>query len=355
MKKLVDYKEFCEKMLLWLSTTKSDIGRYLNLKAERFPCVVGRHFWMFGTPSKIIHVAHIDTVASEEAPALRIYEDGDIVRSGNGVLGADDRVGCTILEFLLDSGATVLFTDLEERGGVGAQEAAIHPDLKEYFNEARLMIEYDREGVGHYVDYNKMSQKTKGFIKEIAPGLKEECGTFSDISILTEVTRVPSFNLACGYYKQHTSSEFLVMQSAYLAYKIGVRFEDAKEKVPFSPDEHIEYDYINFDYSNKRKDTKRSKKKSDTQRKTLCEYCLNEATVVYLDEYGGEHVMCIDCYEEEQIILSEEEMHTARFLQEDYLDECVYCGRSCANTHLVDGMRLCDDCVECLYPRYSWK
>jgi len=121
-------------------------------------------------------------------------------------LGADDRAGIyACLKIRRKTGCTVLFTDFEETGGIGAYEAA--DIFKEHFEGISFFLEIDRKGNKEMVFYNGESQQFKDFIG--AFGFHEQTGSFSDVAVLGQETGKPAVNISAGYWHAHTRHEYL--------------------------------------------------------------------------------------------------------------------------------------------------
>ena len=155
-------------------------------------------------------VAHIDTVWPK--PPSRIYHDKDynVFWSETG-LGADDRAGIYMIIELVERGLrpSIVITDLEEEGGVGADVLVRHfPRCP--FKECKALIELDRRGYNDAVFYRCDNKEFKQLI--LSYGFKLAQGTFTDISIISPPWGLASVNLSCGYYNEHTSLEMLKLE-----------------------------------------------------------------------------------------------------------------------------------------------
>lgn len=170
-------------------------------------------------------VAHVDTVSyikGSQGKTLK-QRNGIITAWKEGhqkiqqtILGADDRAGCYILYDILRNSPLkphVLLTNYEESGGLGAREFANSDLHKMYMIE--FFIELDRKGVNHYVQYNRNPKEVNDWMEQF--NLPRESGSYSDIKTITEITRVPSVNIATGYYLQHTTREYLDIAAMELA------------------------------------------------------------------------------------------------------------------------------------------
>ena len=165
-------------------------GLYLYVhKDDNMPCLV----------------AHIDTVHRQKPTKKDIVKFGDVLFNIKGGLGADDRAGVYALLQLKDLPYNLLFTNLEEIGGIGVKQA-LH-DIPDLLSLNTCFIEIDRRGTGHYVDYVGAEQDFLNLFE--TRGLRPDYGSYSDITDLSEELEIASVNLACGYYDQHTTKERL--------------------------------------------------------------------------------------------------------------------------------------------------
>ncbi|MBM7620032.1 hypothetical protein JOC95_001884 [Bacillus tianshenii] len=170
--------------------------------------------------------AHLDTV--EEISAARtIMKSGAVWSSSEGILGADDRAGVTILLELaqrLDSikfngKVKFIFTVEEEIGLVGARK------VDEYFLwdvEAAFVV--DRRNNGDIVTscggYEAFCHQRFGeFVEDVAlsnglDGWKCTRGGSSDTRIWAS-HGIQSVNLSVGYQNEHTDDEILDTDACY--------------------------------------------------------------------------------------------------------------------------------------------
>lgn len=160
--------------------------------------------------------AHMDTVFAQ-TPDKFYYDAKEAILWSPSGMGADDRAGIVIILKLLRDGyrPSIVFTDLEEKGGVGADHL-----VSKYgncpFKECKAIIELDRRGINDAVYY---SCDNKDFERKInSYGFKTEWGTFSDISIIAPIWEIAAVNLSVGYENEHTSSEILSMEGLDLTY-----------------------------------------------------------------------------------------------------------------------------------------
>ena len=187
---------------------------------------------------RVLLVAHADTVwdrlywdfSDEEAEKLDVQnkehcpvlKDG-IVRQGGWDgwgLGADDRAGCAMLWLLKDSGHSLLITDGEERGQIGARHLMDqNPELAEELNAHQYMIQLDRRNGRDYKTYDlPVSGAFREFI-ETKTGYAD-AGRWSYTDIVALCTGVCGVNLSVGYYDEHQEKEYLDVEEWLNTYRI---------------------------------------------------------------------------------------------------------------------------------------
>lgn len=153
----------------------------------------------------VLLVAHLDTVHKDLVTIICKSEDGRFIMSPSGV-GGDDRCGVyMILEIIKELKCSVLFTEQEEVGNVGAKlfcKSKVVP-------QANYIIEFDRKGDKDAVFYNCTNDKFIDFI--IGGGFKKEFGTSSDIKDIAPHLNIAAVNLSSGYYNAHNIGECIDM------------------------------------------------------------------------------------------------------------------------------------------------
>lgn len=167
-----------------------------------------KNYWYKKGDIPICLVAHIDTVWER----IKVKREGNILKSAllfTGI-GADDRLGVAFILTLIRAGYKphILLLDSEELGGLGANEFIKQVDKI----DVNLFIELDRCGSNDYIMYDNTNEKTKKYIENF--GFVENYGSFTDISILCPYFGISGINLSIGYYKQHTSDEYIDLQIA---------------------------------------------------------------------------------------------------------------------------------------------
>lgn len=173
----------------------------------------------------ILLSAHMDTV--EEIVANReIIEEGTILSSSEGILGADDRAGITAILTILqrirktnfNGTIKVAFTVEEEIGCLGSRGIT-----QDFIEDVDAAIVIDRRGKRDIVTSNgSFSFCTEEFGKlfeqaGILAGMedwKATPGGISDAKVFAQYG-IPSVNLSAGYQNEHTDFETLDYLAAF--------------------------------------------------------------------------------------------------------------------------------------------
>lgn len=160
---------------------------------------------------RVLLVAHADTVFGVPGKH-KVILDGDTYRSGSMDygLGADDRAGCAILWQLKDSGHSLLVTNDEEIGSLGAANIRdIHKELFDELNDHQYILEFDRRHAKDYKVYNiPVTDEFKRFIEDSTGYTEADRRSSTDITRLCG--KICGANLSVGYYREHHEDEYLV-------------------------------------------------------------------------------------------------------------------------------------------------
>ena len=192
--------------------SKDELEKYLVLfLKEHGYKVLNKGYYMLGEPATgdcpvVVH-AHIDTVFMD-APKKIYYDNRERVMWSPNGLGADDRAGIyAVLDMILFGfRPCVIFTDLEEYGGIGS--SLLVSRFKENpFNNTCYLISFDRQGENDCVFYDCENNLFQQYVESY--GYKTAEGTFSDISILAPMWKIAGVNLSVGYENEHTEIEIL--------------------------------------------------------------------------------------------------------------------------------------------------
>ena len=163
------------------------------------------------TDEKVLLTAHMDTVRA--IILYEIYNKNDILSSPNGI-GGDDRCGVfIIMEIIKDKNyqMPVVFFEDEETGGKGSSKFTRSGLCKELIGTFNYVIELDRRGSNDAVFYYCDNKEFEDFVTENGKGYwKTNMGTFSDICTICPTLKCAGVNLSCGYYNEHTKTEYVV-------------------------------------------------------------------------------------------------------------------------------------------------
>lgn len=155
--------------------------------------------------------AHVDTV--HKGFAQNIVVKNGVVYGKD--LGADDRAGVYVCFELRKRfpNTPILLTSGEEIGGIG-MDIFCEDATDDMFSNINLAVAIDRQGIGDYVTYNALPKPVGKYANR--HGWHEAIGSFSDIEIFTDTFKIPSINVSCGYYNQHTKHEILLLDGLTL-------------------------------------------------------------------------------------------------------------------------------------------
>lgn len=155
----------------------------------------------------VLLVAHLDTVHKQLPKTFIYFKHNQSLSSPQGI-GGDDRCGVyMILEIVKQYHCSVLFCEDEEIGMVGA-EKFIKTELAKTL-EFNYIIEFDRRGSDDAVFYDCDNADFEKFITQ--DFYNTSYGSFSDISTLAPFFGCAAVNLSCGYYKAHTTEEYVAL------------------------------------------------------------------------------------------------------------------------------------------------
>lgn len=174
-------------------------------RAERYEDFV----YVPGTRAdRALLVAHADTVSND--PVRHVEWRGNLAMlprgTKKGCLGADDRAGIAMLWLLRRSGHSLLITDHEEIGCIGAQVAA--DVLKDELGRHQFAVQIDRRFDGEMVFYDCSTEAFEEYMVR-QTGFRIESGSFSDISVVCPSVGICGVNLAAGYWNEHSPDEML--------------------------------------------------------------------------------------------------------------------------------------------------
>ena len=235
--------------------SQEDLKSYLEIQLQNThkEITVGDGYIYAQGKFPVLLVAHMDTV-HKDLPKFFDYNPKNNSLSSPQGIGGDDRCGIyMILEVIRRYNCSVLFCEDEEIGAVGAGKF-VKTDLAKQL-EFNYIIEFDRTGCNDAVFYNCDNPDFEEFITK--DFYKTSWGSFSDISVVAPALGCAAVNLSCGYYKAHTTNEYVVLSemenSIYEACKILERTTDEDkfeyiEAVNYFKGRYSDYDWGFDDY-----------------------------------------------------------------------------------------------------------
>lgn len=236
---------------------------------ERVVCQDGFVFAQGTFP--VLLVSHLDTVHKECVKEIVYSDNGNVIYSPQGI-GGDDRNGVySVLEIIKKFNCSVLFCEQEEIGGIGADKFAKSALASEL--EFNYIIEFDRANANDAVFYQCANDEFEAFITQ--DFYKTNYGSYSDICDVAPALGCAAVNLSCGYYKAHTTSEYVVLSEMEKSIEAACailerttendKFEYVEELTPKSfnwrymqeddDDEYWESKYYIIEYTSERGDT----------------------------------------------------------------------------------------------------
>jgi len=223
--------------------------------------IAGRHYVLWyrgsGLPCLVAHIDHVYEETKEWSGRPILYNE-EYIWSPMGVAG-DDRCGVYAVMRLFEClNVNALFTDGEERGGIGAIEACEEPRLA----SVPYFIEIDRRGERQAVFYNEEEVLVPEFVKTVSKYFRVERGSFSDISILGQHFNVASVNLSAGFFNEHQrSAEYIHIPSLEYTIKTVPKLlselGDKRYELPELP----LWSYYSYSWSRSKRKSKKNRKR----------------------------------------------------------------------------------------------
>lgn len=214
--------------------TQNELIRYnlLNLIQSGYKEVFQENGFVYAKGDiPVLLVAHMDTVHKLCPTIIEYRENGNILSSPQGI-GGDDRCGVYMIhEVIKELKCSVLFTEDEEIGCVGAKKFADSP----YINDLNVnyMIEFDRKGSTDAVFYECNNEEFSSFIVNNSNFIPTH-GSFTDICKLMPAAKTAGVNISCGYYNAHAKDEYVNLQ------EMKKNIERVKQVIK-TPAKHFEY------------------------------------------------------------------------------------------------------------------
>lgn len=215
----------------------------------------------------VLLIAHMDTACNKQIPKTIIKEptpDGIRIIAEDSLVGGDDRCGCwMIMNIIKKAKCSVLFLEDEEIGCVGARKFSRETDHMDYIQKnISFMIELDRRGSNDCVFYSNDNREFINYIST-ATGTKEAIGSMSDISVLMPITKTAGVNLSCGYYKEHTKDEYVMVSEMEDMMNRVIKFLEGEDEFPAFEYQKKKYVFNGYDdWGWKRKDRRFANEKA---------------------------------------------------------------------------------------------
>jgi len=227
--------------------TKQELKKYLKNELKKYyKEVIDEDGFLYVKGSEIALTAHMDTTPHVEYGnrkrvknvKITAIKNKTIVSAREGI-GGDDRCGIYIIMKLLketDLRPTIVFCEDEEIGLVGSRKFT----KTKYINDLKKMyyiIQIDRRGSEDIVFYDDENEEFHEYVAEIT-GYKEAIGSCSDISNLCPQCGIAGVNISCGYYNEHSMSEYVVIEEMENTY------EKVKKLTEEGLKRGISYEYV---------------------------------------------------------------------------------------------------------------
>lgn len=209
MIEIVKFMEVCKKSQTELKAWLSEwIKKY-------YDDIVNEDGFLYAKGNdKVLLTAHMDTVHERQCKYIKSRKkNGKTILSSIDGIGGDDRCGIWIIMQIVEKTTlrpSILFCEDEEIGGVGSSKF-----LDRYYGDEMydnlFFIELDRANATDLVYYSDENTEFHEFCEKVT-GYEENFGSFSDISHLCPAYEISGVNISCGYYKAHTTDEYVVWE-----------------------------------------------------------------------------------------------------------------------------------------------
>lgn len=243
------------------------------------------HFILAEGNISICLIAHMDTVFHwNQSKDNFIYDSEKQILWGIGGSGFDDRAGIAAIIELIKRGyhPHIIFTDLEEVGGIGAEEL-VSTYTKCPFKNCKFLIELDRANQKDAVYYRCCNMDFENYIEHF--DFEFDYGSFSDISIIAPAWKMAAVNLSVGYCFEHTPNELIHIDWFNSTIdKVESILKDAQYAK--------KYKYIPMNYNHYQ---------SSFMNENVCLMCgtpLNPANIKVIDDNDLPYCVCSSCYKD---------------------------------------------------------
>ena len=229
---------------------KKWLGKELGKRYERVEDHDGFLFAQGTFP--VLLVAHLDTVHESVPQKIFVDKTKKVLCSPQGI-GGDDRCGVYMIMKIIEKvPCSVLFTEDEERGCVGADKFIRSPVSSDL--QFSYIIELDRKGENDAVFYDCANEE---FIEDVCRQFfHESYGSVSDISVIAPKLGCAAVNLSCGYYNAHTLQEYVkfeemqrvIKETITLLNRLGEKKYKYVENVFDFPSKYSSYINTGYDF-----------------------------------------------------------------------------------------------------------
>lgn len=193
---------------------KEKVTTYLENRGRSVETLPGYCLYSPGPrDDRVVLVAHADTVWKYRKPqqeSTEIEEVNGVWRSKHKRtgIGADDRAGIAMALLLSDLGHSILITDDEEIGMVGARtlRCSQHSSFLE-MQRHRFFLQLDRRGFGDFKCYGVGTDEFRKYISKKTGFREPDRSSFTDICALC--VDIPGANVSVGYENEHSPHEEL--------------------------------------------------------------------------------------------------------------------------------------------------
>ena len=261
-------------------------------------------------------LAHVDTVFDDamitKEKELFYDREKQVLFCPDGA-GFDDKAGIYSIIKIIQQGYKphILFTNGEERGGIGATAFANNfttPNV-----EIKYFIELDRQGSNDCVFYDCGNSVFHKYVESF--GFETKNGSYSDISFIAPIWDVAAVNLSIGYYNEHSYSEYLNLKHMH----------NTIDKVCYMLSSAADIE-TSFGFMPVKKENYFSLIKPKKCNNCGKEYSLTNLLDISLDENKNE-LVCLECLSK-------------------FYEWCEGCGKFFNITNVKNEMGICDDCAK---------
>lgn len=309
----IEFEEICKM-------SQKGLKKYLNKQLLKlgYEQIVNEDGFLYAKGNHpVCLIAHMDTVHSKQVENIAYTESdkGKLIISSPQGIGGDDRCGIyMILKIARFTKCSILFCEDEEIGTIGATKfvKGYGKLCDEISKDCNYLVEFDRANEKDAVFYDCDNPEFTKFITK-SGWFKESWGSFSDISVVAPSTGLAAVNFSCGYYKAHTTTEYVVLEEMekniekameiintpvetafeYIECKYNKYSYGYGSKNIYDYDEYYDrhYSYENKDYKNSRTTTPANSKFEDTYviefLNEYSEYCVVEVNATSEPEAVG--------------------------------------------------------------------